>query len=496
MSKRLLLALLTLAFLFVAGTASAQGICPLNGTLNNKLVCLIPQVYGPVGLGSGTGAPLLADGHEAHFDNDFIAEFAPITEAVGIQVSQLPVASPSAGITFTYDPALKTFAPTTDESLGPILGERAGTIGRNKLYEAFSFQYFNFTSIDGQDMSKLPAIFQHQPFPPPFSSPFITSCANQTGLTGPLANNPCFVRDFIKTTNSIDLKVQQYTAYATYGVTNRLDLSVAVPFLNVQMKVTSNATIVPNSFAPPSPNFPGGVFHQFDPSVVPGCPPPGTPCLNGAFSDNGNASGIGDIVVRAKYELYKGERLGFAQGVDVRIPTGDPKNFLGSGAIGAKPFAVISYSARFSPHAEVGYEVNGKSVLAGNFVGATATNTEAALPNRFVYTVGADASINNHLTAAFDIVGERLLGAPRLISSPYTDLGHCSDINCDVLTPGTAHPNLGVATNVNYNETNASVGLKWRPVGRLVLSGNVFIKLDDGGLRSTVVPLGGISYSF
>jgi len=495
MSRKLLLGILALVFVS-AGGVSAQGICPLNGTSNNKLICLIPQVYCPVGLGSGTGAPLLADGHEAHFENDFVTQFEPITEAVGIQVSQLPIASPSAGITFSYDPALKTFTPSTDESLGPILGERAGTIGRNKLYEAFSFQYFDFSTIDGQNMNKLPAIFQHQPFPPPFSSNFITSCPNQSGMTGAFQNNPCFVRDFIQTTNNIDLKVQQYTIYATYGVTSHLDLSVAVPFLNVQMRVTSNATIVPNSVAPPSPNFPGGVFHQFDPSVVPGCPPPGTPCLNGKFSDSGNASGIGDIVVRAKYELYKGERLGFAQGVDVRVPTGDAKNFLGSGAIGAKPFAVVSYSARIAPHAEVGYEVNGKSVLAGNFVGANATNNNAALPNRFVYTVGADASINNHLTAAFDIYGQRLLGVPRLIPTTYTDLGKCNDINCDVLTPGTAHANLSVIPNASYNITNASVGLKWRPVSRLVLTGNVLIKLDDGGLRATIVPLGGISYSF
>src|SRR6202166_129205 len=199
MSRRMLLVILALV-LFPA-LVLAQGICPLNGTASPKLVCVIPQTFGPFGVGSGAGAPLIANQHQAHFEGDFLSSFGPINEAVGIQVSQLPIASPSSGITFTYDPALKTFAPSTEESLGPILGERAGTIGRNKLYVAFSFQYFNFNSIDGHDTSDLPAVFRHEAFPPPFPSKFITACPNQTGLTGALAGNPCFVRDFIDTSN-------------------------------------------------------------------------------------------------------------------------------------------------------------------------------------------------------------------------------------------------------------------------------------------------------
>src|SRR5258708_34799686 len=206
MLKRLLIGL-TLHILFFHGAAHAQGVCPLDGTLSGKLICVIPQTFGAFGFGSGAGAPLLANQHQAHFEGEFLSSFDPINEAVGIQVSQLPIASPSAAITFTYDPALKTFAPSTEESLGPILGERANTIGRNKLYVAFSFQYFNFNSIDGQNTSSIPAILQHQPFPAG------TPCPNQTGLTGSYAGNPCFVRDFVPTTNNIDLTVHQYTLY-------------------------------------------------------------------------------------------------------------------------------------------------------------------------------------------------------------------------------------------------------------------------------------------
>ena len=498
MLKRMFVSSIVLV-VFSACKASAQGICPLNGTPSSNLVCVLPQLYGPSGLGSGTGAPLLANGHQAHFAGDFLSSFGPINEAVGIQVSQLPIASPASGIMFVYDSSLKTFAPSTEESLGPILGERAGTIGRRKLYLDFSYQYFNFSSIDGQKINNLPAVFKHRPFiPPPFAP-----CPNQTGLTGAYAGSTCFVRDYIQTTTNISLIVNQYTLYATYGLTSHLDFSVVVPILDVRMKATSNATIVSNyPFAPNIPSFPGGVFHQFNPSVVTSCGPV-QPCLQATFPNSGTgvpnpgtAAGIGDVVFRGKYEVYRGERVGVALGLDVRAPTGDEENFLGSGAWGFKPFGIISYSARVSPHAVIGYEANGNSILAGNFVGPTATNAKGSLPNRFIYTLGADVAIVKRLTAAFDFYGQRLFGVPQLFFNPYTDLGKCGDANCTVLTPGTTHPDLGVRTGADYNILNGSLGIKYRPFGKVVVTANVLLKMNDSGLRSKAIPLVGVSYSF
>ena len=494
------------ALLFLAnGTASAQSVCPLNGTSSSNLVCALPQVYGPFGLGPGPGAPLIFNRHQSHFQGNFLTSLDPINEAVGIQVSQLPTASPASGITFTYDSALKTFTPSAEETLGPILGERAGTIGRRKLYVAFSFQYFDFDTIDGQNLSNLHTVFQHAPFLPPFpTGSGIVSCPNTTGLTvqNGYANAtgvaPCFVRDFVSSTVNIGVKVHQYTIYATYGITPRLDVSVAIPFVTAETTVGADTTITANSVPPVDPvNFPGGVFHAFNPATVPTCPqlPPTTPCLRATFSRSGTATGIGDVLLRGKYEIYKGEHAGVALGVDVRVPSGDAQNFLGSGATGVKPFGVFSYSARVSPHAEIGYEVNGNSILAGNFVGPTAPNTKGPIPNRFIYIVGADVAVTKRLTGAFDIFGQRLFGVPQLFLSTYTDLGKCNDENCDILTPGTTHQNLLVRTT-DYNITNASLGLKFRAFRHLVLTGNVLLKMDDAGLRSKAIPLVGAAYSF
>src|SRR5437667_6694110 len=201
MFKHVILGALALFFLGIA-SASGQSVCPLNGTSSSKLVCVIPQVYGPLGL--ATGGPLFtAGGHEVHFGSEFTDRLGPINADVGIQVSQFPLASPSSGITFTYDPSLKTFTPSTDESLGPIIGERASTIGRHKLFVGFSYQYFKFDSIDGQKMSDIPVVLEHQAVLPAPGSIF-PPCPNQTGLPpGPppdgYSGDTCYVRDFIRT---------------------------------------------------------------------------------------------------------------------------------------------------------------------------------------------------------------------------------------------------------------------------------------------------------
>jgi hypothetical protein len=480
----------------LASSATAQVACPLNGTASKDLICLIPQVYGPFGLSNG-GPLKTFFGHEAHFNNDFVAQFRPISVAVGSQISNLPKASPSSGITFVYDPTLKTFAPATEQNLGPIIGERAETIGRKRLYVGFSYQYFNFTTIDGTDLKNVPAVFQHQPFPAVPSVPFLRSCPNQSGMTGPYAGDPCFVRDFIDTTTRIDLKVGQYTLYATYGITDRLDVSVAIPVLNVRMGVGSTATIVPNSQPNPTAN---NVPHQFDPAKVPSCGAT-SPCFQGTFSDSGNTTGIGDVVFRWKDTVYKGERAGFALGIDVRTPTGDEKNFLGSGAVGVRPFGVFSYQARVSPHVDLGYEVNGSSILAGDFVNSTTSttpltkNTTGALPNRFVYIIGADAAVTRRLTAALDLYGQRLFSSPQLTRTQFTDKGACVAIPCTQVRPGTNHPDV-TGTTSDLDLEDASLGLKLRAIGKLVFSANALIKLNDHGLRARVVPLVGLGYSF
>jgi hypothetical protein len=509
MLKRVALGLGAVFFWLLPARVCAQVVCPLNGTLNPKLVCMIPQVFGPVGLGGGgPQAPLLENSHMAGFESDFATStLAPLNEAVGVEVSQLPLASPSSGISFVYDPSLKTFSPSTDESLGPILGERAGTIGRKKLFLAFSYQYFGFNTIDGKDLNNMPIVFEHQAFPATSLSgpydPAASPCPSTAGMKPQYFNmgvaNPCFVRDYINTRVSINLNVHQFIAYATYGITRNFELSLAVPILQVNMGVGVNATIVPNSIAPSSvSNTTPPVWHLFNPAVVNGCAnlSANQPCLKGSFSDSGSASGIGDVIVRGKYTLYNGERAGVAAGVEVRTPTGDEQNYLGSGTTGVAPFVIFSYRAKVAPHFKVGYQWNGDSILAGDFAGQQATGAKAKLPNSFLYVAGADATlIPRRMSASFDIYGQHLFNSLQLISASYTDQGACSDVNCTTVTPGTTHPDV-TQTTTDVDVASASLGLKVRPAHNFIITGNVLIELNNSRLRSRAVPLVGLSYTF
>jgi hypothetical protein len=317
-----------------------------------------------------------------------------------------------------------------------------------------------------------------------------------------------FVRDRIDTVTNINLRLNQYTASATFGLTSRIDITMAIPIINVGMDVSSVATIVNNS---------NTGDHQFNPAKVPSCS--GTPCLQGTFGNSRNAMGIGDIVLRAKGVIWSGERAAVAVGADIRFPTGDEQNFLGSGTYGVTPFAVFSYAARVSPHVNVGFEENGNSVLAGGIsqplpLGAPANYTTPSmltkghLPNQFLYSGGADVVlVKKRLAGTFDLIGQRVLNARRATVATQSFLGACgpaglapvdsSNSNGYCNSPGSnvSQPAL-TETKGSFNITNASLGAKVRISDKLVIFGNVLIKLDDGGLRAKVVPLVGASLSF
>jgi hypothetical protein len=218
-----------------------------------------------------------------------------------------------------------------------------------------------------------------------------------------------------------------------------------------------------------------GYFHYFDATNAAGS-------LTKQFSKSSTATGIGDVVFRVKGTFFKRERAAAAIGADVRVPTGDEKNFLGSGAAGFKPFIAASYRSRISPHINIGYQFNGSSILAGD----PATGQKARLPNQFFYSFGADAGITKKLTAAIDLLGQHFYGAPGVVKGPFVDW------------TGASHPEIAQTTPTrhSFNMNDLAVGGKYALAGNLLVTGNLQIKLDDGGLRAKVAPLVGLSYIF
>jgi hypothetical protein len=423
-------------------------------SISSQVICAIPQLYGAAGL------TLPNPNHSAHFNSSFQQSFTPLNSAVSQELSILPLASPASAITFTFDKALGVFTRST-ESYGPILGERAETIGRHRIYFGGFYQFFGFDKLDGINLKRLPADYTHVQFK----------------INGVF---PAFEQDYITTINRIDLKLHQVTLFATYGLTNRIDVSVAVPILDVHLGVTSAAHIV--RLAPceitascTDASAFAGVYHFFDINNP-------VTSIDHTFSSVRTASGIGDVVFRVKGTILNRERWALAGGVDVRTPTGDELNFLGAGAAGVKPFVAASLRGRISPHVNLGYEWNGDSILAGNI----STGQTARLPNQFFYSGGVDARVKPKLTVAADLLGQRVLSGERVREVPFTDVN------------GVVHTDIADIQSFkgSFQENNLSLGAKYAIYRNLLLTGNLLIELDDAGLRAKVAPLGGISYTF
>jgi hypothetical protein len=422
--------------LCVAATGSAQD--------SGKLALLIPGLFGPDGLKVDSEARL-PDGstHSAHFNSAFQAEFTQFNIALASQLAAIPLPTPASGFTYTFDESLGVFQRST-QSFGPILTERAETIGKGKVTFGVTYQHFGFDSLEGLSLGSVPAVFTH----------------DDAQLGGGRS-------DLVTTTNSIDAAVDQSVAFLSYGLASRLDLSVAVPFVSVDLAARSEAQVQRVGTA----SSPATHFYEDDAGGF------GT---RSVYESTGHASGIGDVVVRLKANPVHNDSIAVALGIDGRIPTGDEEDLLGLGAFGVKPFAVLSLSqGRVAPHLNVAYLWNGKSVIAGD----VATGTKEDLPDQVQYAVGADIGVSKRLTLAFDFLGTYVIDSPRLVRETFTAAN------------GQSFPQIGFVKE-SYNLANGAAGLKFNAVGRLLVDFNVLFKLDSAGLRDKVTPLFGIEYAF
>jgi len=428
-----------LALCLLAVSSAAWAHDPITGgtqATSSKLIYLIPNLYGP------TGIVLPNTEHAAHFTSAFQSSFGPLVGSIVNQLTSVPIPSPASGFLYSFDSSLGVYS-RSGQSFGPIFAERAETIGKNKFLAGISYQHFNFDRLDGIDIKRVPAVFQHQP-----------------------AANPEFQKDVITTDNALDVQVGQTVAYFTYGVSDRMDISVAVPMATSSLEIVSDATIrrIGTSSDPD--------IHYFD------SPFPARD--RQTYAAAGSARGLGDVLVRAKYTAHRWKQGAVAVGADARMPTGDEYNFLGTGSFGVRPFLAASYRAgNFSPHLNIAYQWNGTSILAGN----PQTGVRGNQSDQVQYALGFDLGVTRKLTFAADYLGQQQLQGDRVKRVDY------------LAANGAIFPNVQV-TRARFGQNAASMGIKVNPIAELLVTFNLLIALDDNGLRDRVAPMIGLSYTF
>jgi hypothetical protein len=429
----------------LAVAAPAQAQAPINLSVHvTELSHIFTDLYGPQGLVVNSLTPL-PDGstHSGHFNSGFESEFSQFGTALTSQIVSLPLPPPASGFTYKFDSGLGVFTRTSS-SFGPIMSERFETLGAHRMSVGFAHQRLSFDSIEGLDLGHVPAVFTHDD-------------AEQLGGK----------EDVVTTVNGIDATVTRSATFFSYGITDGLDVSVVVPFVTADIVVTSDATVQRLGTTDPSTHF----FRALDDSI-------GSRRIFTAF---GHASGPGDLAVRLKQKISKSSKAGMALGLDLRLPTGDEKNLLGTGAPGVQPFVVWSANfGTFSPHLNAGYQWNGSSVLGGE----PGSGTSADLPDVGTYSAGAVVVVHPRVTAAVDLIGRYVIDSSRLRSQDFHALdGH------------SVFPNI-TFTSGSFNELSAAAGLKLNLFGNLLLDVNLLMSLDNAGLRDKVSPLIGIEYAF
>jgi len=381
-----------------------------GGTLSQ----LINNLYG------GNGIDLAHTGHEAHFGEtgDF-QNFTNTLQAALQSRSFIPIPSSVGLVSYKFNEATGTYE-RVEGSLGPILSERGSTSGKGTLNFSATYTFANYETINGQDDVGL--VLKHCLLP---------ECTFGAPLTSP------FLRDTAHVQVHFRLKSQAIALTAVYGVTNRLDVGLVVPYVRNDLQIFTHAFIV---YAPGSPL----TTHFFDPNIE-------TPDQYGT----GNAVGIGDIVARGKYRLMPKASFESAVLADLTLPTGDKQNFLGTGATKLKVTYIASKTIhRFTPHLNAGYEMR---------FGDTNLNI-------FDYRFGAEIAATPTFTLTADAIG-----AVR---------PHASNLFRSVV--------LGDQQLIAHSEIDAAIGGKWKLSGDRAFLFNLLVPMNNAGIRPTAVVTAGI----
>jgi hypothetical protein len=383
-----------------------------------------------------------------------------------------------------------------------VFAERALTIGRRKISAGFNYQRTSYDTFEGLKLrdGSIKFYLPHSDCCH-FDNPATLSGFTTTPLNGTDRLNPPFKGDVIEAALSLQATTHTTAAFANYGLTERWDVGLAVPIVRVVLDASVEARILRLVTCTAA----------FDPALPrDACAPDvhtfeyGNPDATQSVRHSGSATGLGDIVLRTKYHFLQAGAGGLAAAVDVRLPTGDESELLGTGGTQAK-FLLIASSerGRFGQHANVGY-----TVAHGDVAGTIEGSAAASLPDELNYTAGVEFIASPRVTVTGDVVGRTLRGAGRLelaakgfeYNDPSLNVLGLPGPGCGGFVGGftcrTAFFEEFAPKAGNLTLLLGTAGAKWNMAGNLLLTGSVLFPLTDAGLRSRVTTVVGLDYAF
>ncbi len=312
--------------LCVCGVVAIGMLLPNRGDAGD-VADIIRDLYGGDGI---TLSQASGFGHDAHFTARSLQGLDDLGAAIGSDTGLFAFNAVSPA--FTID--LETGLPVrTTESLGPLLGNIARTLGSNTLTIGFSYSRIDYKRFEGDDLDDLSVVLSHPD-------------ANGDGQLAPFVpfpGGPLLDFELDEVHLNVDLELSQdiFALFANYGLTDDWDVGIIVPVIHVEARARSVATIVDPTPATPSPHF-------FDPSTE-----------SPVSTKRRHATGIGDVLLRSKYSLLRmSETLpDLAVGGQITLPVGDADDLLGTDELFLQAVFLASKSfGRFTPHLNVGYE--------------------------------------------------------------------------------------------------------------------------------------------
>ena len=238
---------------------------------------------------------------------------------------------------------------------------------------------------------------------------------------------------------AIEAEVSRSAVFISYGVTNRLDVSIALPIVTADLVVTSDATIQRIGTTNPETHF----FRSIEDDIG----------ARRRFTAFGHASGLGDVTVRLKQTVRKAREPG--RGTRRRSASADRRRAQSAwhGRAGRQPVRRVVGKLRAalaSPERRVSVERRqhprrrtrerriGGSSRSGDVFG------------------GAVIEVHPRMTAAVDVIGRYIIDSPRLRLEDF-----------HALDGQSVFPNI-TFTSGSFNEISAAAGLKVNVLGRLL----------------------------